>query len=263
MRMLIAAAVSSVALFAFAPLSVHALNTWGTDMSDLWWNPNESGWGANLAHQQEIIFMTLFVYGQDNRVRWYVADALRSQGAGSDFTFSGALYETTGPFLGGAFNPANVGNRQVGTATVSLGVETGTLQYSVDGFTVAKSIERQTFRANNLAGSYVGAASATASGCGTSSGSLENSASFTISHVGSAVAIAAVISNGVTCTYSGTYTQTGRMGRIDGSLSCSTGGRGTFRALEIEASYLGFLTRYTADYGGGCTEIGRIGGLKR
>lgn len=261
MRKLLGALLGSVAIVA-TPLPVQALNTFGTDMSDLWYNPDESGWGVNLAHQQDIIFMTLFVYGPDGRVRWYVADALQY----SDFLseqFSGPLYETSGPYFSGAFNPALVSARQVGTATVRFGITNSTLIYSVDGVQVSKSITRQTFRANNLAGSYVGAAVATATGCGASSGAFESAATFTISHTGSAIAIAASLSTGGTCTYSGTYQQAGRMGSISGQLSCSSGGSGTFEAFELEAGYSGFLTRYTADYGGGCTESGRIGGLKR
>jgi len=38
------------AILVCAPSVANALNTWGTDMSDLWWNPNESGWGINIAH---------------------------------------------------------------------------------------------------------------------------------------------------------------------------------------------------------------------
>jgi hypothetical protein len=261
MRKFLGALVGAVAIAA-TPAPVHALNTFGTDMSDLWYDAAESGWGVNLAHQDDIIFMTLFVYGADGRARWYVADALQY----SDFLseqFSGPLYETSGPYFAGTFNPALVNARQVGTATVRFGITTSTLTYSVDGVQVSKDIQRQTFRANNLAGTYIGAAVATATGCGASSGTFENSASFTISHTGSAIAIAASMSNGQTCTYAGTYQQAGRMGSISGQLSCSNGASGTFEAFELEAGYSGFLTRYNADYGAGCTESGRIGGLKR
>lgn len=257
-----AAAIALVAATLW-PVNALALNTWGTDMSDLWFNSSESGWGANLTHQQEIIFMTLFVYGPDNRVRWYVADALRSQGGANQFTFSGALYETNGPFYGGAFNSAAVGARQVGSATLNLLVRSGTLTYSVDGVNVTKAIERQTFRANNLSGDYIGGAVFTDTGC-SPSGNFESLALYSVSHSGSQVSIVATLNNGPTCTYAGTYTQEGRMGRIDnGSLSCSNGLRASFNAFEIEASYQGFFTRYNANYGGGCTEAGRIGGLKR
>ena len=59
-------------MLAWAP-AIQAANTWGTDLSDMWWIPAESGWGANIAHQGEIVFMTLYVYGADSRVRWYLS----------------------------------------------------------------------------------------------------------------------------------------------------------------------------------------------
>jgi hypothetical protein len=246
-----------------APCSL-ALNTWGTDMSDLWWNPNESGWGANIAHQQDVIFMTLFVYGGDGRVKWYVASDMRTADT-SSYVFSGILHETTGPyFAASSFNPGAVVLRAVGIATLNVtSVDTALLTYSIDGAAASKAIERQTFRANNLSGTYVGAASVSATGCGAASGTFENAASFSINHSGSSVAIAASISNGLTCTYTGTYSQAGRMGAISGASTCSNGASATFVAFEIEASYQGFFARYAANYGAGCTETGRIGGLKR
>jgi hypothetical protein len=260
MRRFLSAAAIAVAM-CHSP-AAPALNTWGTDMSDLWWNPAESGWGANLAHQQDIIFMTLFVYGQDNRVKWYVADALRSQGGANAYVFTGSLYETTGPFLGGAFNPAAVGIRTVGTATLTLALDAGALTYSVDGVSVSKTIQRQTFRANNLAGSYIGATSVTST-CAGQPTRLENAATFVINHVNASISIAASLNNGRTCTYSGTYDQKGRMGKIDGTASCSNGTQGSFRAFEVEAGYAGFFAQYIADFGGGCREVGRISAIMR
>ncbi len=257
----LSAAISFV--LAVCSMPSEAANTWGTDLSDMWWNPNESGWGANIAHQGEIVFLTLYVYGADGKVKWYVGPSLASLGGNSTFTFSGALYETTGPYLAGTFNPANVGIRQVGNATINFdGVDHATLIYGVDGANVSKSLERQTFRSNNLSGSYTGAAIYTTTGCGANSGSYSNYSQFVVNQTGTSVSIAASISNGIGCTYSGTYTQTGRMGGIVGTLSCTNGGRGTYRAFEIEASYQGFFLRYNADYGGGCTETGRVGGMK-
>ena len=58
------------AFLAAAALPVRALNSWGTDMSDLWWTPTESGWGINISHQRDTIFATIFVYGPDNRARF-------------------------------------------------------------------------------------------------------------------------------------------------------------------------------------------------
>ena len=36
-----------------------------TDFSDLWYDPDEEGWGVTLTQQNDIIFVTLYVYGPD------------------------------------------------------------------------------------------------------------------------------------------------------------------------------------------------------
>ena len=61
-----------------------------TDATDLWWNPNESGWGINFNHQGDILFGTLFTYDSSGRDYWLVAPDLRRQ---SDGSFAGSLME--------------------------------------------------------------------------------------------------------------------------------------------------------------------------
>ena len=77
------------------------------------------------------------------------------------------------------------------------------------------------------------------------------------------MAISAVISETLNCSYSGAYSQAGRMGQIVGTLTCNNGARGAFNAMELESGSGSFFTRYTVDYGDGCTEAGSIGGVKR
>lgn len=77
--------------------------------SDLWWNPQESGWGVNVVQQLETAFVTLFVYAPDGSPTWYVAPAARitHHGTGGPL-FTGTLYRTRGPWHGGPFDPAQV-----------------------------------------------------------------------------------------------------------------------------------------------------------
>lgn len=257
--------IAALVLATLVPPHALAANTWGTDFSDLWWKPSESGWGANVAHQGEIIFMTVFVYGADNRVRWFVAPAMASQGGVNSMTFVGTLHETAGPYLGDTtFDPQAVGIRTVGNATLQFGaVEAGVLTYSVDGAQVSKAIERQTFRSNNLAGSYFGSEVGTVAGCGTGSAGFENHTALVVSQSGNAVSILTTLSDTLSCTYAGIHAQSGRMGRIQGTMTCTNGSQGSFVAAEVEAGHLGFLSRYTVDYGSGCVETGRMGGMRR
>lgn len=139
------AAVALPFLGAFLPGDAHA----SFSASELWWNPSESGWGVNVIQQNNVLFITLFVYGADGKATWYVGPATTSTtGAGY---YTGPLYVTTGPPFQGAFNPSAVTNRQVGTITFDASCATcdswskARLTYTVDGVRVDKTIERQTW----------------------------------------------------------------------------------------------------------------------
>src|SRR5690349_6413848 len=126
----------------------------GTTFTDLWWNPAESGWGVTVDHQQDVMFLTFFIYRADGSPYW-VTGALFRTGTNTvaPFTFSGDLNENHGPYYGGAFNPSLVGVRKVGTATFTASILSGaTLTYSVDGVTVTKSLQRQTLHNLDFSG---------------------------------------------------------------------------------------------------------------
>jgi hypothetical protein len=266
--------IAALIVATLFPLHAFAANSWGTDRSDLWWIPEESGWGANIVHQNDMIFMTLFVYGEGGVAKWYVGPAIQSDGGSDALTFTGALYETKGPYFGGPFDPNGVTSRQVGSVTI-LFSETGAvsptypdgplarLSFSVDGISQTKWIQRQTFRNNDPTGYYVGATIASNSGCGTGSGSFEIPTHFTFSQGGPGIVMVASRENAPVCTYSGAYNQAGKLGSFVGTVSCANGLAGSVQVFEIEAGHVGFSARYLADYGGGCTESGRIGGVKR
>ena len=176
----------SIVLFSLFTSSTIA-NTFISEMTDLWWNANESGWGVTITHQGEIAFLTFFVYGADNKPVWYTGQATytttNSQGQA---VFSGPVYQTSGPWLGGVFfNPNSVGVRQVGTLTLTAYVSSATLLYIIDGVPVVKSITRQTFRNNNMTGKYWGATYYQASGCVPTSlnqGYVQPNTDFMITH---------------------------------------------------------------------------------
>jgi hypothetical protein len=112
---------------------------------DLWWNPDESGWGINLIHQGATVFATLFTYGRDGRGLWLVMSSGVRQ---SDGSFSGDLYRTRGsPFNATPVIPLSPSDiTRVGTMTLRFADgENGTLDYSIDGVSVHKSITRQVF----------------------------------------------------------------------------------------------------------------------
>ena len=57
-RILRLAAAAFLAALAVLPAQA---TTYSTDYTDLWYNPNESGWGLNLIQQYQTMFGTLFV----------------------------------------------------------------------------------------------------------------------------------------------------------------------------------------------------------
>jgi hypothetical protein len=114
-----------------------------TNYQDHWWNPSESGWLLNIAHQGDILFATWFTYDTNGKGMWLVMSAgARTTGT----TYSGQLYRATGPpFSASPFTPAaNV--TLVGTMTISFANgNSGTMTATVNGVTVTKSISRQVF----------------------------------------------------------------------------------------------------------------------
>lgn len=239
-------------------------NTFTTDLTDLWWNANESGWGVTATHQRDVVFLTFFVYGTDNRATFYTAVAdFQSQSGTGALVFSGPMYQTTGPWLGTTFNPNAVGVRQVGTATFTAFVEIATLAYTVDGTAVTKSVTRQTFRNNNMTGNYAGIFREVRSSCANTadSGAQERVAGIFIEN-GDTTLSMTTNEGGVVCNYLGDYRQSGRMGSSTGSYTCP-GVTGSYNMVEIEANPQGITGRYTAQTNF-CSQItGKLGFVKR
>ena len=195
-------------------------------MSDLWWNPSESGWGVNLIEQQGTLFVTLFVYGSDGNPTWYVgpATALVSSSSASR-TYSGLLYATRGPWFVGAFNPGSVQVRQVGSVSLFFTSQVaGTITYSVDGNTVTKSIQRQFWKHINLGGTYYGAMDPlSGSTCLTGEPvSTVYTLTATVNPSGQTGALTMVVTLPAgTLTFNGTYAQYGSLYDVTGVASIS------------------------------------------
>ena len=258
----------SAAFLATLAISMPAsATTYSIDYTDLWYNANESGWGVNLIQQYETIFATLFVYGNDNSARWYVASGLMPSGS-SQSVFTGTLYQTTGPYFGAStFNPAAVGVTPVGTMTFNFnGPASGTLSYSVNGVNVTKAITRQNWRNNQLTGRYVGGLTAIGTNCQTvANGPIFAFDALVVTQNGTSVVMTVSWFTSATtqasCTFSGTYTPSGRLASINGPWSCTNGNQGTFSMPTIEASGNGFSSVFTGSdqY---CTYNGYFGGVR-
>jgi CSLREA domain-containing protein len=119
-----------------------------SNYQDLWWNSQEPGWGINLAHQANTMFATLFTYDASGRDLWLVASALNRQGDGS---FAGPLYGVQGPAFDTApWSPVTATPAGNMSLRFTAG-DSGTLNYTYNGVSVAKQITRQQFDTSALA----------------------------------------------------------------------------------------------------------------
>lgn len=246
-------------------------NTFSNDVTDLWWNPNESGWGVNLIQQANVVFATFFIYDSGGQPHWYVASDMRAASVPSDrpYVFSGALYETSGPaFSAASFNPGAVTHRQVGTVIFEfVAPATGRLDYTIDGVAVSKQVTRQTWRANDMSGKYAAwyvtqKVFSAPSGCNPAAG-VQAFDDVTISQSDTAFTMtasrtAAPIER---CDFTGTYTQAGHMGAVDGAFSCTAGGNGSFTLRELEVGVNGFDGRFGL-HDRGCSSYGNFAAVR-
>jgi hypothetical protein len=253
------AVLFAVALTAGAPAAATVVST---NYSDLWWNPLESGWGANITQQDDLLFVTFFVYGTNGQAVWYTGTlAYAGAGINGNKSFTGDLYQTNGPWLGGPFDPSNVTYRLVGTATfASNASSTAVLQYSVDGQVVTKGIQRQTLTSDHVDGTYLGILSDVTSACadGSRNGTRTDSVgTVTITQAGTSVGISAP-----TCNFNGAYTQEGQFGRVAGSFGCTDGTSGPFTFFELRSEQNGLFGRYTRQ-DANCSFSGTIAAVRR
>jgi len=120
----------------------------GTNVSDLWWNPTQSGWGIQLSQQFGTIFATWFVYDEQRRPTWLTIPAMQA----TNFPYSGDVYATTGPPSTGPFDPSKVVATKVGTVflgativPVNLWPGTLALSFTAYGHTGTATVTRQPF----------------------------------------------------------------------------------------------------------------------
>jgi lysyl endopeptidase len=116
------------------------------DFTDLWWNPNESGWGLNIVqHASRNIFAVWFTYDANGSPRWFVIPGGIWNSATN--TFTAAMYQTSGPAASTAtFNQNLVKVTQVGNATITFtDANNGTFAYTVNGVLGSKAITRQPY----------------------------------------------------------------------------------------------------------------------
>ena len=246
-----------------AAVDGHAAAT--TNFSDQWWVPSESGWGASVLQQKDVLFVDLFVYDSGGVPIWYTAAAYLTSGTNGHVVFTGDLYQTSGPWFGGPFNAASVTTHRVGALTFDASSsDNATLFYSVNGVNVAKDVTRQLWAYEDFTGSYQGGLVYDLSACTNpaSNGHVEELGPIVISHTGNTAFAMTTQSSLGTCNWNATYSQLGHMGTAAGTFACNNGIQGTFTAFELEKTVSGMTGRIVAT-DNFCQLNGHLGGVLR
>ena len=235
--------------------------------NDLWWIPSESGWGTNIAQQGDTLFMTFFVYGTDSKPTWFVAQLARTgTSAAGQPVFTGKTYATTGPWYGGPFNAAAVTDREAGTISFAPSDTTSaTVEYTVDGVTVRKSVQRQTLVSEDLSGTYKVLMNQTQSCPGLPTMTEIVVDDVVIQHASGQFRYVQGVP-GDSCTLAGAWVQNGLIGSASGTLICDDGLNGTFNINGVATNALGFTATYSASGRMGnltCTLTGTVSATRR
>ncbi|MEP6941925.1 MAG: hypothetical protein ABI981_03255 [Betaproteobacteria bacterium] len=213
------------------------------NLTDQWWVPFESGWGAAVFHEGNTLFIDIFVYDANSNPVWFTSTAIfQGQLSAGDYLYTGDLIATTGAYYGlGAFPANGVTRTKVGTLTFDATATSGKLTYTVNGVTVNKTLSRQTIKTQDVSGMYYGGFIFEQSGCvpAALNGVTNQLATLQVGQIGSTVSIFAANVSGGSCNYSGTYTQDGHLGTLVGGFACTNGDNGPFTASEIEVTRSG------------------------
>jgi hypothetical protein len=241
-------------LIALFLISFHAQ---ALEYTDVYFDPNESGWGVFLVQSDTTQFLAFFIYGPDGKPTWYVA-IIANDGTGN---YTGGLYATTGTYF---LNPWQGDNAtQAGTASFKpIDRYHATLTYTVDGVgTVTKTVQRQTLAPYVMGGNYSGSMAGSVSGCTdpaqnevpfrgryvldvTQSGDASASLTFTFVDTNH---------NGFVCTVSGPLAHFGRIYQLNGQLVCVGGGSAHAVAIDgLHPTGQGIEGHLTGPTGGGC-----------
>jgi len=236
---------------------LHAAPAGAQDYTDLWWNPNEPGWGVNVVQSNTFMFVTFFIYGADKKPTWYTANLTWD---GSKYT--GPLFLTNGTYWPNQWNAGDRTTSQVGSATFtpsSLNAYQATLSYNASGLSATKSIERQPLTAPALGGSYIGGQAGSYASCSNSgdNGPYIDSYTLTVTQSTSNLSFAFVYDSGATCTLSGSYQINGQLVRMPGATYVCTGNLSINTnavIYEIRQTGQGIEGRFDATLSNACRE---------
>jgi hypothetical protein len=221
-----------------------AMSSQASFLSDVWWVPEESGWGASVTQQGDNSFVTLFVFGPTGEPIWYVANTrsvFPTEPPGLPST-GGPLYRMHGSWFGGLFDPKSVQATLVGSLSVEpINSKDAIFRYNVDGVRVTKTATRFTVGTLNsdfsAPVSYRGSMHLYSYALPT-----ETVSTFTL-RVENGRASLTTQNDTSECTYSGPIAQFGKFTSIKGTFQCKSGSLGEVDISEMEVNRNGFTAR--------------------
>lgn len=114
------------------------------DYTDMWWNPDEPGWGLSIQqHADNRVFVTHYSYDRDGKPAWLVIPEAKWMSA---TTIEGVVYRATGPSPDGPYDAKKFSVTPVGSARIVFGdAGTASMSLTADGRTSVKPVRRQAF----------------------------------------------------------------------------------------------------------------------
>lgn len=247
-----------------AVMAALALPASAGQFTDLWYNPQESGWGLNVVQQLETAFVTLFVYGPDGKPAWYVGSDVRviAYATGGLPVFVGTLYRTEGPWHGGPFDASKFKIVPVGTISMeALSFNRLRVEYSADGVgPITKVVERQTWDTPLTGANFSAQFLMREQRPGEPPYGTRVYQADVLLHIDAGqVFIRADDHLGIRCEYRGPYTQAGKLARATGTFTCDGGDTpsGTFELTDFEVTAHG-VTGYLRTFAESHNAYGRF-----
>lgn len=240
-------------------------------LTGLWWNANESGWGATITQQSGVMFVTMFVYDSAGNPVWYTVSCFI---AGASCT-GDMLKVRGGSTPTSPWNGAGVGTTKVGTMTLNFtSNDAGSMSYTLDGLPANKQITRQLFgppppATPGLAGQWQGAIIENRTNCTQpqNNGARATYGQYDIGMgVGNAGALSILLAGvtGLQCTYSGNFNFNGARLQANGTLLCNDGKRGTWQLTNalVTAKAMSLELNVLLDTTETCTIATILGGSR-
>lgn len=112
--------------------------------TDLWYQPETSGWGLQVTHLDDLLHLTWYTYDEDREPVYFNGSGSRDGGQ----RFSGKLYRTNDgvPLLQVDGTPAASGAREVGSFTLSFSdAGSGLFEYRIGSVVQSRPVQRIRF----------------------------------------------------------------------------------------------------------------------